>query len=194
MDTPLVIHGPSSTYATTYYGVGKDLVAIDTTHSDKPLKMPPIHFYPKSERTLFQKLIGLFRHHSTPSASATETFELCRNQCWNQHSLSHRFRTLITRIPSHHSVKQLYVNQLTLFRSSIRAQNKELPNESNTKTTRSHRSYPTVEVRKRRFPNNARNCSRIGGQQGNDIRTHRSTHTKGRTDKRTKQSSLFIDC
>ena len=194
MDTPLVIHGPSSTYATAYYSVGKDIVAIDATDSENSLKIPPIHFYPKSDRTLFQKLIGLFRRHSTPSANATEIFELCRNKCWKQRSLSHRFRTLITRIPSHHSVKQLYVNQLTLFRSSIRAQKKELLNESNTKTTRSHRSYPTVEVRKRRFPNNARNCSRIRSKQGNDIRTHRSTNTKRRTDKGAKQSSLFIDC
>ena len=116
MKSPLIIHGPSSTYATTYYGVGHDIVAIDATDSNNPLKSPEIHYYPKSNRTLFQKIIGMFRRYNSQSSIACEVLESCRKQKWDQNSVTHQFRTLITRIPSHHSMQQLYVNQLTLFR------------------------------------------------------------------------------
>ena len=194
MESPLIIHGPSKTYATSYYGVGSDIVAIDATCGENEVKSPVIHFYPKCKRTFFQRLIGMFRRYNSHSAIAAEVLESCRKHCWDQNSQSHSFRTLITRIPSHHSIRHLYVNQLTLFRSSLRAQHKELLNESNPKTTRSHRSYPTVEVRKRSLPNNARDCSGIRSEQSHDIRTHRSTNTKGSSQQRAKQSSLFIDC
>lgn len=194
MESPLIIHGPSKAYATSYYGVGDDIVAINATCGESPVMPPTMHFYPKSERTFFQRLIGMFRRYNSHSAIAAEVLELCRKYKWGQDSQSHCFRTLITRIPSHHSTRRLYVNQLTLFRSSIRAQQKELLNESNSKTTRSNRSYPTVEVRKRSISNNARDCSRIRSEQSHDIRTHRGTHTKGSSQQRAKQSSLFIDC
>jgi hypothetical protein len=194
MELPLVQHGPSPEYGTSYYYSdsqnGSRIIAVSGSTTTTPLPTRQ----PKSTNTFLDRLFKIDHVHFSPSLAAEEMLE-CLPNCETPKRKPRR-RKLASIITSlHEKFESIHckVSQLTLFGKRTPSR-RDHGHEPHSKTTRSRRTYSRMPSHQRILSDNARTCRTTRSQQSYGIRTNRSIDSQRCAHARTKQGTLFIDC
>jgi len=188
MNQPLVQHGPSPEYGTSYYYEDGSITAI----SGGVLFAFPTRALHLA-RTLLDRIFSIQRQVQTPALLAEHIFcSLPHCETPFRKPRRSKLASIVTRLQQSIDPQQFKMNQLSLFGTREHSR-KDHGHEPYSKTTRSRRNYPKVQTREWVLTNNARTRGRTWNQQGHRLRANRSTDSKRMFGSRTKQSTLFID-
>jgi hypothetical protein len=197
MEVPLLQLGPNQTYGTKYFGEGNRIVAVEGGSPSALLTSPPKH-RSAQPKTFLDRLLKIDRVFFSPAAAAIEVLEtISVHETPNRKPRKNKLAKLITSLFNNisHEAEIVFckVNQLTLFGRNPLL-HKDHDDEPHAQTTRSNRAHSTMPKRSWILANDARTSRTNRRQQSNSIRTNRSVNTQRRINKRTEQSTLFIDC
>jgi hypothetical protein len=211
-NVPLLQTGPGGSYGRAYFGRGRRLVASAPLPNLQRTKRKRLSSLLLGPQTLLERLLGI-DHCSTDLDRAGQTFMggASNDKTVDEHAI--RINEYVIRCTPTaddvHAVcmetrrlsnedELLMIRNMDLSRSLpvTRVQpiaRMDTPHECHTKTTAHTESHSGLSSRQRLFTDNAGVGRRNRCQQGNGVRTRRSTRSKGCHFASTEQGSLFID-